>query len=46
MIATGVIAAGLAAHSIVANVSKHKELKGRYTRARVNEKNIDKNEEN
>ncbi len=45
MIATGVVAAGLTAHSIVANVSKYKELKGRYTRGKMNEGNIDKNEE-
>jgi len=46
MIATGVLAAGLTAHALVANVSKRKELKERYTRGKMNEKNIDKNEEN
>src|SRR5210317_1518003 len=45
-IATGVVAAGLTAHSIAANVSKYKELKGRYTRGKINEENLEKNEEN
>ena len=44
MVATGVVAAGLTAHSIVANVSKYKELKNRYTRGRMNEEKLDKNE--
>jgi hydrogenase small subunit len=46
MIATGAVAAGLTAHSIVANVSKYKELKGRYTRGKINEDKLEKNEEN
>ena len=41
-IATGAVVAGLAAHSIAANVSKYNELKGRYTRGRINEENLDK----
>ena len=45
-IATGAVAVGIAAHAIAANISKHKELKGRYTRGRANEENLDKNEEN
>jgi len=36
---------GLTAHAIAANISKHKELKGRYTRGRANEEKLEKNEE-
>jgi len=43
-VATGVVAAGLTAHAVAANVSKYKELKGRYTRGRINEEKLDKNE--
>ena len=45
-IATGVVVAGIAAHAIAANISKHKELKGRYTRGRANEEKLDKQETN
>ena len=44
-VAVGAVAAGLTAHAIAANISKHKELKARYTRGRINEENLEKNEE-
>jgi len=34
----------LTAHAVAANVSKYKELKNRYTRGRINEEKLDKNE--
>jgi hydrogenase small subunit len=43
-VATGAVVAGLTAHAVAANVSKYKELKNRYTRGRINEEKLDKNE--
>ncbi len=40
-IGAGVLAGGLAAHAIAANISKRKELKSRINRGISNEKNID-----
>ena len=40
-VGAGVLAGGLAAHAIAANVSKRKELKSRINRGKSNEQNID-----
>jgi hydrogenase small subunit len=40
-VGAGVLAGGLAAHAIAANISKRKELRSRINRAKSNEKNID-----
>ena len=40
-VAAGVLAGGIAVHSVVANISKRKELLSRIKRGKSNEKNID-----
>lgn len=40
-VAAGVLAGGIAAHAVVANISKRKELMGRVKRGKDNEQNID-----
>jgi hydrogenase small subunit len=40
-VAAGVLAGGIAMHSIAANISKRKELKDMQKRGKTNEKNID-----
>ena len=40
--AAGVVGAGIAAHAIIANTSKKKEVKDRIQRGRINEEQVDK----
>jgi hydrogenase small subunit len=41
-IAAGVTAAGIAVHAVAANIAKRKELKNRYTRGKMNEEKLEK----